>query len=1337
VNVISAAWSLAYASLVSRAVEGRATNTLLFTDLVGSTELRCRVGEDEADRFIVAEQLRVDEVVEGHGGWVVKGTGDGVLAAFAGAADALDAAVAIQQASRHPVRIGISIGEVSWHGGDCFGRPVVEAARLVARAEPSEVLVTDLVAVLAGGRGGHRFESLGTVELKGLVEPLAVSRLRWEVVASGGHLGAGATAVVELLEVRMLGPLEVLDGGHRLLGLSRRPSEVLVCLALSVGDLVTMDRLIDMLWADEPPPKARNAVQAHVAALRRHLGTGGRQMVESQLGGYRLSSATVTDVARFDDLCRQAAAVADPRERGDLLGGALALWRGRPVEDLTAAGFNHPALTMLEERRLAILEARLDADLAVGRARDVASELELLVADHPYHEGFVARLALALYRMGRQTEALRSIRRLVDRLRDGVGVDVGPEVRRLEQQILTQDEALLDRPIGGGPAVPVRGGHRTPLPPPLRPVPTVAFAGRTAEWEMLDQAWDAACKNTRAVVLIGGEAGAGKTRLAAEYARAVHGQGGMVLFGGADEDLDVPYQPVVEALENLIAGVGENQVRSWAGAGVGYLARLVPRLGQGSSPMSADNQPHRAFSAIADLLRAMCGEAPVLWVIDDLQWAGPTSMQLIRHVLRAAADLRLLVLATHRDDGDRAGPLIGLTADLARLDGVRRLRLAGLDVSAVASVVGDESLAQVLVERTGGNPFFLTELYRHLREGGSLDHTPVSVADVIARRVSRLPDDVESVLAVASVVGITFDLEVVRQAWAGEGVEEALEHALRARLVEDEPGPRLTYRFPHALARSALYDRLSTRRRAELHRNVAVALEQVHSDVEPVVAELARHWSLAAPLGNTAPAVEWCRRAAAQAAEALGFQEAAAHLRRGLDVAGPAAPARLRAELLVELARMLDEAGESMSSLDAASAAAELAITHGWDELVVQAAVAFPGGLTIWASNRGQRGTRLVEAGLERCEPGTPEHACLLSKLAALSLFTAPVEQRLELVGRALDELSAESDPTRRWQALRELEWSCDPCYGHPVADRVMIELDRLAGQGGAERRFAIVNARLHRAIDAGRGDLFRAALLDQPDEKNLSETSLALVFAHRGHLALWDGELDEAARLYQQCWEIALREFHDTGWGILVFSRVLISWLRGDLSVVRSDVAAFCAELGGRNLEAVRAWVDLGCGEPQTAERFLSEFGERDHRVMLQSQICGQGLAAASLAAAHLRDRASILKILAVWQDVTAEVYTPPPAPALAKAYYQGILAFAADDAKTAEERLRSSLTVHERLCSVPYVAASRAALAEVLLQRGERDEAGRLARQAAETSSRIGAWGIAQAADTMLAHT
>lgn len=178
--------------------ERPSTATVLFTDLVSSTELRVELGEERADQLRRDHDELLREVVDRNGGSVVKGAGDGMMAAFAAASDALTAAVEAQQAlasyshSRSAVapltvRMGLSVGDVSWEGGDCFGTPVVEAARLEAAAEAGQILCSDLVRMLARGRGGHEFESIGFLELKGLPEPLPTCEVLWQAPHEEGH----------------------------------------------------------------------------------------------------------------------------------------------------------------------------------------------------------------------------------------------------------------------------------------------------------------------------------------------------------------------------------------------------------------------------------------------------------------------------------------------------------------------------------------------------------------------------------------------------------------------------------------------------------------------------------------------------------------------------------------------------------------------------------------------------------------------------------------------------------------------------------------------------------------------------------------------------------------------------------------------------------------------------------------------------------------------------------------------------------------------------------------------------------------------------------------------
>ena len=183
-----------------------------------------------------------------------------------------------------------------------------------------------------------------------------------------------------------------------------------------------------------------------------------------------------------------------------------------------------------------------------------------------------------------------------------------------------------------------------------------------------------------------------------------------------------------------------------------------------------------------------------------------------------------------------------------------------------------------------------------------------------------------------------------------------------------------------------------------------------------------------------------------------------------------------------------------------------------------------------------------------------------------------------------------------------------------------------------------------------------------------------------------------------------------------------------------RSAAADLHAGLGGPNTEAVYMWAELACGNRDPAVKFLGSFGERHRRVFLTSTICGQGLAASTLAAVSLGDREAMRKVDGIFEELGLEICTGGPPPALAAAYYRGILADGLGELERAAALLEHSLAVHRRLPAIPYIAASQAALAEVLAEQLQHAEAGRLAAAALETAERIAAWGIARQARLVL---
>lgn len=479
-----------------------------------------------------------------------------------------------------------------------------------------------------------------------------------------------------------------------------------------------------------------------------------------------------------------------------------------------------------------------------------------------------------------------------------------------------------------------------PLPPALEQVELVALVGRDEQRSVVVDAWKEVVAGGRRVVLVAGEPGIGKTRLVKEVCRLAHDHGGTVLWGGCEEELGIPYQPFVEAIR-WYAGVAVlDDLHADLGALGGELIRLVPeleRLVPGlEAPVSADpeTERYRLFEAVVELLAALSGRAPLLLVLDDVHWAAKPTLLLLRHVLRAPAALRVLVVATYRDtDLDRTHPLAEMLADLRREPGVERLALTGLDVQGVADFLeyraghslddAGTELARVVQAETEGNPFFVGEVLNHLVETGALvfrdgrwtsdlsvDQVgiPEGVREVIGRRLSHLPSSANEVLSVASVIGRDFDVGLLATIIPGgeDAVLDALEAAERTGLVLPVPGRAANYRFSHALVRTTLYDELTTSRRLRLHRDVGRALAD-RPDAGARLQELARHFGEAAALGEVDRAIEYCRRAGDAARDELAFEEAAAHYERALGALELADDADLtaRADLLLAMGHAL------------------------------------------------------------------------------------------------------------------------------------------------------------------------------------------------------------------------------------------------------------------------------------------------------------------------------------------------------------------------------------------------------------------------------------------------
>jgi DNA-binding SARP family transcriptional activator/tetratricopeptide (TPR) repeat protein len=308
------------------------------------------------------------------------------------------------------------------------------------------------------------------------------------------------------VRVRLLGPVDVLvDGAPRPVPGPRRKA-VLAVLALRRGEVVASDRLADAVWGEAAPPTVVNTLQRHISHLRQVLGD--RTAITARPPGYVL--AAPTDVEDAERLVRQGIQGTDQHQRVADLRAALALWRGPSLADVTGQPWLDEQAQRLDRLRLQARRALVEARLAVGEHRQLVPELEELTAEHPFEEHLHGQLMLALYRSGRQADALAAYRRLRTRLRDELGIEPSQPLRDLETAILRQDTTLAP------------GAPGTQRPAQL-PAAMAAFAGRDTELAILDATLDES-RDTVALATVSGTAGIGKTTLAVQWAHRVAGR---------------------------------------------------------------------------------------------------------------------------------------------------------------------------------------------------------------------------------------------------------------------------------------------------------------------------------------------------------------------------------------------------------------------------------------------------------------------------------------------------------------------------------------------------------------------------------------------------------------------------------------------------------------------------------------------------------------------------------------------------------------------------------------------------------------------------------------------
>ena len=815
------------------------------------------------------------------------------------------------------------------------------------------------------------------------------------------------------------------------------------------------------------------------------------------------------------------------------------------------------------------------------------------------------------------------------------------------------------------------GGDAVPLPARLTRQPSIGLIGRSEETARLADAFKrAAGGGGREVVLISAEAGMGKTTLAAAAAGTAHAGGACVLLGRCEEDLGAPYGPFVEALGHLVAHAPKELLEAHVRSRGAHLGRLLPglhdRLGQVPAVPDGDPDAERylAFGAVAALLGAACARAPVVLVLDDLQWADRPSLQLLRYVVAHTEAMRLLVIGTYRDaELSASHPLTEALAALHRESAVSRLQLRGLDDSAVLSFLRsaaghdlDEAgvgLAHAVYRETDGNPFFVGEVLRHLAETGAiyqdgkgrwrapadLDAVPLpdSVRHVIGARVAGLGDAALDVLLLAAVIGRDFDLEVL--ALVSDRSEDELLAVLDAaasralvRELADVPG---RYSFSHALVRHTLYQDLGATRRSRAHRAVAEALEGLCGD-DPGerVGELAHHWSSALQAVDADKAIGYSRRAAEAAMAALAPEDAVRYYAQALQLAEHHrhTDPLLSMDLRIGLGTAQRQAGVAAfreTLLEAADAARRL----GASDRLVSAVLANNRGTYSALGLVDRERVAALEAALNSVsDDDTAERALLLATLA-VELTWDPLEQALPLAEEAKAVALRLGEPAVFVQVMNLTRQARD--VPSTLAQRVQDaeESYRLATQLGDP--VALFWAGVHRLMVAEQSGDFEAAagcLATLRAEAERLKQPVMLYWARLCAAAdgLVRGDHEGAEIMATEAFRIADESRQPDGFAYYGAQLLLVRMQQGRLEELLSMLSEVVA--ANPNVPAYRgalAEAHLEAGQPEEARQLLEAAASTGFSCLPLDPAWSIGMALYADVAIELRHTSAAAKLL------------------------------------------------------------------------------------------------------------
>ena len=890
-----------------------------------------------------------------------------------------------------------------------------------------------------------------------------------------------------------------------------------------------------------------------------------------------------------------------------------------------------------------------------------------------------------------------------------------------------------------------------PLDEAERPA-EIPLIDREREVGELRAALDAALEGSERVVLLGGEPGIGKTRLANVLADEAGSRGVPVWWGRGWEDGSAPaFWPWNTALRRWMDVVGHETVAAAAGSWGAQLAHVFPVLRDRipqlppSESWESDGARFRLFDIVSRFLGALARPAGLVIVLDDVHWADPPSLKLLEFIAADLTDRRLLVVATYRDtEVQRDDPFFGTLSRLASEPSTRRLLVGGLSPAHCARWVtltgahGDAAaLGEALHRETNGNPFFVGEIVHlmageeHLGAGRQAQRVPQGVREVIARRLDRLGDDCRVSLAVAALFGDTVDASMLAEILGDTPLADHLERAMRDRILVEDEGRPGRYGFAHALIRRVLVDELRPSARAAWHARIATALERHATASEVVTTELVRHLAASGTPEALHKAFDYACRGGEQAARGLGWEEAVRLYEIALDVGRRSGliDSRRASELRLALARALRGAGDVPAARARCEEVMATCRRAPDAQAFARAALIYAGPVPEFGRIDPASRAILEEA----CRAGLVLDDALRARLYARlagDLIAANEIEQGERVFALCDDAAAAA---RRADAPGALAVALTGTYYAAAMGM------RPAGNGGAVPS----SQEILEAAEAGREHEFAAAIrharaatlfaIGEP-EAFASEVDALATTAAASHVpeAVWladalaalratvQGRFAEARDVMDRAFAAGRRAQLPNAVGLHASQRIMWHAFQGRLAEIAPELDAFVDEHpGGAAWRPFRALARLACGDAVAARAefrslLASGLARAERGVMARCYLAG--LAALCVA---LRDREHapmlyerVARRRDVWSVDGCQTLGP-------WALALGALARLCGRPADAVRHFETAIGLGRRMGSPPIVARAQSLLASLRLSmRPDADEHGRIAEMLAEAA-------------------